>query len=78
MTFLARGRSVPTVQVSAPPGADMGNSAQVSSPSPGGLLGDQVAGVHASLQGRVSLTLLGGLIVGSVLFYMWTRDAQGS
>ncbi len=78
MTFLARGRSVPTAQMSSPAGSDMGNSAQVSFPTAGGALGDTVADFQHRMLGRVSLTTLGLLIVGSVAFYLWTREAQGS
>lgn len=75
MSFLNRGRSVPTAQVNAPPGSDMGNSAQQMFPIQ---MSDGLAGFQASVQGRVSLTLLAGLIGGAVIFYLWTRDAQGS
>lgn len=77
MTFLQRGRSAPTLQMAAPQGADMGNSHQVSFPQ-GGALGESIADFQAKLAGRVSLTLLSGMIIGAVVFYMWTRDAQGS
>lgn len=77
LSFLDRGRGggAPTVQTPAPQGADMGNS---SSLVPRGMLNDAVGDAYISLQGRASLTLLAALIVASVVFYMWTRDAQGS
>lgn len=78
LSFLDRGRGVPTVQMNAPQGADMGNSAQRQFPQAGGLLGDTVGDAMVSFQGRASLSLLVALIIMSILFYMWTRDAQGS
>lgn len=78
LSFLDRGRGVPTVQMRAPQGSDMGNSAQRQFPQPGGLLGDRVGDAMVSFQGRASLSLLAALIIVSILFYMWTRDAQGS
>lgn len=78
LSFLDRGRGVPTVQMQAPAGSDMGNSSQRQFPQPGGLLGDSIGDAMISFQGRASLTLLAGLIVLSIVFYMATRDAQGS
>lgn len=75
LSFLDRGR-VPTAQIAAPAGADMGNQFSVI---PGGNFAyDTVGDAYLSLQGRASLTLLAVLIAGAVVFYMWTRDAQGS
>lgn len=78
--FLQRGRGggLPTVQHAAPPGSDMGNSAQRVFPLAGGALGDSMGDAAVSFQGRASLTLLAALIVGSVVVYMATRNAQGS
>lgn len=75
LSFLDRGRGAPTFQTAAPPGADMGNSAQINAPV---LLSDPVTDAYVSLQGRASLSLLAGLIVMAVVFYMWTRSSQGS
>lgn len=74
LSFLDRGRN-PTVQMQAPAGADMGNASVLSQR---GLTHDAVGDAYLSLQGRASLTLLAGLIMLSIVFYLWTRDAQGS
>lgn len=74
LSFLDRGRA-PTTQMQAPAGADMGNAGNLF---PRGLTHDAAGDAYISLQGRASLTLLAALIVASVVFYMWTRDAQGS
>lgn len=74
LSFLDRGR-VPTAQMAAPQGADMGNMSTALATQ--GTF-DSVGDAYLSLQGRASLTLLAMLIVGAVVFYMWTRDAQGS
>jgi len=76
LSFLDRGRGGTTVQMQAPPGASMGNSSALSTIR--GATTDPMGDAYISLQGRASLTLLAGLIVLSVVFYMWTRDAQGS
>lgn len=71
LSFLDRNRSAPTVQMQPP-------SQGTSQSSALAMVNDTAGDAYISLQGRASLTLLAVLIVGAVVFYMWTRDAQGS
>lgn len=63
---------VATVTVAPPPGADPRSTL----PAPRGISASFVAD-GASIEGRLSLTMLAGLILASLLFYWWTRTAQG-
>jgi hypothetical protein len=38
---------------------------------------DDAAGGIDVLQGRISLGILGAMVVGAVLFYIWTSQIQG-
>lgn len=67
--FMDRGRSAAGVN---PPAA----SAPVATSSPGFVkeFSNEVGDV---LQGRISLVMLNSMALGIVLFYIWTRRAQG-
>ncbi len=60
-----------------------GGSIKVEAPS-SGVIGANVSSnfnvgkeAATSLEGRVSLGMLGGIVVGIVAFYAWTRGVQG-
>lgn len=71
MTFLDRGRTA-VVAMPPPPGADPSSTP----PAPRGISGSLTMSGGA-IEGRLSLSLLAALIVASILFYYWTRTAQG-
>lgn len=75
-SILSRGRGVATVEV-APPGTDLTKSAQQSAGGQNGLRNQIVSEGSALLQGRISLVALNSIILLMVLFYLWTRSAQG-
>lgn len=68
---LSRGR-VPVVVVTPPPGADPTSAP----PAPRGISASFIA-TGSEIEGRISLTMLAALVVGAVMFYWWTRTAQG-
>lgn len=71
MTFLDRGRT-PVVVVAPPPGADPRSTVR----APNGITPSlRIEG--GAIEGRLSLTMLAGLILLSLAFYWWTRTAQG-
>ena len=43
----------------------------------GGAIGQFRAELGTAMSGRVSLLMLDTLILGMVLFYIWTKNAQG-
>lgn len=65
---LRRPSSGGTVQTAPPPASD--KSSQTA-------YGEFTAGIRDVTQGRVSLLMLNTLIVLLILFYLWTRSAQG-
>lgn len=74
--FLNRGRSVPTVVMSAPSGTGAPSAPVQGGPS-AGLVSDVKGQLSDAMQGRVSLILLNSLILGMIGFYLWTHNAQG-
>lgn len=72
MTFLDRGRVAgATVRTAAPPG-----SSTNAQPRPG-IINETVGELSAVMEGRLSLIALDTIMVGLILFYLWTRRAQG-
>lgn len=72
MSFLDRGRtSGATVRTAAPPG-----SSENAQPRPG-IVNEAVGEFGAVMEGRLSLLALDTIIVMLILFYLWTRRAQG-
>lgn len=69
--FLNRGR-VATVATAPPPGSDP----RSASPAPRAITATVAYG-NSGIEGRLSLMMLAALIGASVLFYYWTRTAQG-
>lgn len=71
--FLQRGRGAVSTVTSSPPPATDRTSSRVT---PGfiGELGGEVGDVFA---GRLSLIALNTAVLGLVVFYLWTRNAQG-
>lgn len=74
--FLGRGRGPATVEMAAP-GTDLTRAAQQSAGGQNGLRNQVVSEGSALLSGRVSLLALNSMILLMVLFYLWTRSAQG-
>lgn len=67
--FLGIGRSVPTVEVAAPNASDANVSGN-------GLMAR--AGLDGNvLEGQLTLTMLGVIVLGLAVFYYWTRGSQG-
>jgi len=64
----AAGGAVGTVQTAPPPAAD---------PSSSSAYGEFRSGLGDVTRGRVSLLMLNSLILLLVVFYIWTRNAQG-
>lgn len=52
------------------------SGAQAASPS-GGAISQFRSELGTAVSGRVSLLMLDTLILGLVLFYIWTKNAQG-
>jgi hypothetical protein len=67
-SFLGIGRTVPMVEV-APPNATNGNVDR-------GIMGRAALDGNV-LEGQLSLTMLGLIVLGLAAFYYWTRGSQG-
>lgn len=63
---------VATVVTAPPPGADPSSTPV----APNGVRASIVAG-GMDIEGRLSLGMLAALVAAAVLFYYWTRTAQG-
>ncbi len=58
-------------------GATVTSAAPAASSANSSAYGEFSAGIKDVTQGRVSLLMLNTLIVLLILFYLWTRSAQG-
>ena len=67
--FLARGRGAASSPVTG--------GAMAAAPASGGAIKQFRSELGDAMTGRVSLLMLDTLILGLVLFYLWTRSAQG-
>lgn len=70
--FLSRGRGTGSTVTMAPPDPTNGQSYRQTVGISGGVQNGSV-----TFEGRLSLGILAGLVVSLVLFYLWTRSAQG-
>lgn len=72
--FLQRGRGAVSTVTSSPPPASDRTSARAMPPGFIGELGEEVGDVFS---GRLSLIALNTAVLALVVFYLWTRNAQG-
>lgn len=68
-SFLSFGRSVPMVEVAAP------NATPGNVPARGLMARAALDG--NVLEGQLTLSMLGLIVLGLALFYYWTRGSQG-